>query len=231
MTRETLDLKINELINEVLILESMVRKAIIDAVRALYERDLELSRKIYLGDDKINDIRFEIETKTLTLIATQQPMASDLRVLSSVLEIVTELERIGDYAKGIGRINLMIGDEGMVNPMTDLPEMAQIASNMLAKATKAFAERDAVTAREIPIDDEKVDKLFNRIYQSLIENVIENANNIKQATHLQWAAHNIERMADRVTNICERTIFVVDGVMNELEKTDNEWDDLPLDNE
>jgi phosphate transport system protein len=222
MPRESLDQKLNELVDEVLILESMVRKAVMDAVDALCARDFSTSRLIYGSDELINQHRFKIENQTLGVIATQQPMASDLRVLSSVIEVITELERIGDYAKGIARINIMVGDDPLIISMAELPEMVSIASDMLMRATRAFAERDAVTARQIPTEDDKVDQYFIRINQGLINKMLEDPSAIKQANHLQWAAHNIERMADRVTNICERTIFVATGEISELESMDDE---------
>lgn len=223
MPREMLDQKIKDLKADVLILGSMVQEATLRAVDALRTRDMKASKKIYKRDKKINRKRFEIESDCLIVIATQQPLARDLRVLSSVIEVITELERMGDYAKGIARINLMIGDEELIKPLIDIPKMANIATDMLTQAIQAFVDEDADTARKIPFEDEKVDVLFNQVYRDLIEMMAKDPSGIEQSNHLQWAAHNIERMADRVTNICERTIFIVTGEMNELEETDDEW--------
>lgn len=223
MPREMLDQKIKDLKADVLILGSMVQEATLRAVDALRTRDMKASKKIYKRDKKINRKRFEIESDCLIVIATQQPLARDLRVLSSVIEVITELERMGDYAKGIARINLMIGDEELIKPLIDIPKMANIATDMLTQAIQAFVDEDADTARKIPFEDEKVDVLFNQVYRDLIEIMAKDPSGIEQSNHLQWAAHNIERMADRVTNICERTIFIVTGEMNELEETDDEW--------
>ena len=223
MTREMLDQKIKELKADVVILGSMVREATLGAVEALRTKDLKTSKKIYKRDKKINRKRFEIESDCLIVIATQQPLARDLRVLSSVIEVITELERMGDYAKGIARINMMIGDAELIKPLIDIPKMADITTNMLDRAIQAFVDEDADTARKIPEDDTQVDILFNQVYKDLIELMTKDPTGIEQSNHLQWAAHNIERMADRVTNICERTIFIATGEMNELEETDDEW--------
>jgi phosphate transport system protein len=223
MPREMLDQKITDLKADVVILGSMVREATLGAVEALRTRDLKASKKIYKRDKKINRKRFEIESDCLIVIATQQPLARDLRVLSSVIEVITELERMGDYAKGIGRINLLIGEGELIKPLIDIPKMANIATDMLTHAIQAFVNEDADAARKIPLEDEQVDVLFNQVYRDLIELMTKDPSGIEQSNHLQWAAHNIERMADRVTNICERTIFIVTGEMHELEETDDEW--------
>lgn len=223
MPREILDQKIKDLKADVVVLGSMVREATLGAVEALRIRDMKASKKIYKKDKKINRKRFEIESDCLIVIATQQPLARDLRVLSSVIEVITELERMGDYAKGLARINMMIGDQELIKPLIDIPKMANITTDMLTRAIQAFVDEDADTARKIPQDDEKVDVLFNQVYCDLIELMTKDPSGIEQSNHLQWAAHNIERMADRVTNICERTIFIVTGEMNELEETDDEW--------
>jgi phosphate transport system protein len=222
MTREHLDNLINDLKDELIVLESMVRQATLDAVDSLMTNNHELSQQVYANDKLINEKRFEIESECLITIATQQPMARDLRVLASILEIVTELERIGDYAKGIAKINNQIGENHLLPAIDKLPEMANIASSMMQRAVKAFAEGDVQTAREIPSSDDKVDLIFNQIYRGLVEAMIKDPQTIDNANHLQWAAHNLERMADRVTNICERTIFIETGSIYELEESDDE---------
>jgi phosphate transport system protein len=222
MSRVVLDQKINSLINDVLILESHVRKAILDSVNSLQKRDFIASTDIYFRDERINQYRFQIETETLAVIATQQPMAKDLRVLSSIIEVSTELERIGDYAKGIAKINLLIGEQPLVVSVSELTEMASLAANMLSKAVRAFSEQDETVSREIPNEDDHVDAYFNRINQNLIENMLRDPSCIEQANYLQWVAHNLERTADRVSNICGRTLFLVTGEMHELEPPDTE---------
>jgi phosphate transport system protein len=223
MTRQTLDRNIETLQKELLILGEMVQQATLQAVEALMKRDLEASRSIYRNDTRINKRRFDIELNCLITIATQQAIASDLRMLASILEVAGELERMGDYAKGIARVSISVGERPLLDPLADLPEMARIAVDMLNRALKAFLALDAEEARRIPTDDDKVDALFNAIYHHLVNEMIANPQTIDEANHLQWAAHNLERLADRVTNICERTIFVATGDMVELDLSDDEW--------
>jgi phosphate transport system protein len=222
MTRETFERQIQELLDEVLILGSMVQQATLDAVDSLQKRDIEASRRVYHSDHEINDMRFALEDRTLTLIATQSPMARDLRVLAAVLEILTELERMGDYAKGIARININLGNERLLKPLVDLPKMAEITVDMLRRALDAFVEGDAEQAYAIPKDDDQVDALFNKINRELVEFMIQDPTTIDKANHLMWAAHNLERMADRVINLCERAIYVGTGELVELSMSDDE---------
>ena len=217
MPRESFARELQRLQDELLVLGSMVEQAIIDSVAQLKRRDREGSRRLIQGDELVNRKRFAIESDCLVLIATQQPMAGDLRIIAAVLEIATELERIGDYAKGIARINLMIGDEPLVKPLIDVPIMADIARDMLHRALDAFVRQDAAAARAIPADDARVDTLYNQVYRELLDIIIADPRTIDGATHLLWVAHNLERTADRVTNICERVIFTVTGEMTELD--------------
>jgi phosphate transport system protein len=223
MTRETLDRKTHELIDEVLVLGSMVEDAILNSVDSLKKRDLEAAKRIYQGDKDINEKRFEIENDTLILIATQQPMARDLRVMASILEIASELERMGDYAKGIALINIRIGDEPLIKPLIDVPRMAEITADMLHHALGAFAAGDSTAAREIPKKDDIVDALYNQVYRELLTFMIKDPSTIDNATYLLWVAHNLERTADRVINICERTVFVETGELAEIKATDDEY--------
>jgi len=177
---------------------------------------MEGARRLIADDRLINEKRFAIEADTLILIATRQPMAGDLRILASVLEIAAELERMGDYAKGIANINLMIGEEPLVKPLIDIPRMAEKARSMLHRALEAFVQHDVDLAQAIPAEDDEVDALYNQVYRELITFILANPRNIEQANYLMWAAHNLERTADRVTNICERVIFTVTGEMAEI---------------
>jgi len=217
MPRELLDSEIERLQNEVLSLGEMVEKSILEAVNSLKTRDFEASRRVISQDRSINEKRFAIEADTLVLIATQQPMASDLRLLASILDIISELERIADYAKGIAKINLLIGEKPLIKPLIDIPRMAQKAADMLHRALEAFVRKDVETAKAIPKEDDEMDALYDQVYRELMTYVIANPANIEQANYLLWAAHNLERTADRVTNICERVIFTVTGEMQELD--------------
>jgi len=221
MTRETFDRELRRLQDEVLVLGSMVENALIRSVDLLKRRDLEGARALVAADRHINEKRFEIEAGAMVLIATQQPMAGDLRTLAAILEIVTELERMGDYAKGIGRITLMMGEQPPLKPLVDIPLMAQKAQHMLHQALDAFVQRDVALARAIPAQDEEVDNLYNQVYRELLTYIMADPSTIDRATHLLWVAHNLERTADRVTNICERVVFTVTGEMIEMDAEDS----------
>ncbi len=221
--RETFDRALQRLLDQVLVLGSMVEQAVQNALTALKQRDLIASRQIYAADLRVNEKRYQIETDTIALIATQQPMARDVRFLAAILEIITELERIGDYAKGISKINLLIGDETIAPDIcADLQRMADLGLGMLRRSLDAFVAQDATVARQIPLEDDQVDHLYNKIYRSLMDEMVRDPASADRANHLMWAAHNLERMADRVTNICERIVYVATGEMKELDTSDDE---------
>ena len=211
MPRQVFEKEIGKLQDELLSLGSLIEKMLLDSVKILKSRDLKNARALIVLDREVNQKHFEIEDETLALIATQQPTASDLRTLAAILEIASELERIGDYAKGIGRITLMLGDEPLMKPLMDIPVMAAKASTMLRRSLDAFVRRDVGQSSAIPSDDDEVDALYNQVYRELVTYILADPKCIDQANYLLWAAHNLERAADRVTNICERTIFTVTG--------------------
>lgn len=188
---------------------------VVDAVNAsidsLMEKDVERAKQIKKEDKRINNIRWDIEENCIHLIATQQPMASDLRELIALLNIITELERIGDYAAGIAKLTIIIGDEERVKSLVDIPRMKEIAVDMIENSMKAYINRDAVSARMIHSQDDDIDDLYQQVYRELTSYMIEKPSNITQCTYLVWVAHNLERMGDRVTNICERIIYHATG--------------------
>jgi len=208
--------KLREIQDDVLAMGSMVSKATLRSIDALKNRDLELAHQIITDDQKINGKRFEIEEKCIQLIATQQPMASDLRTIIAILSITTEIERIGDYAVGIARIVILIGDEPPLKPLVDIPRMAEQTVDMLQRSLDALLNRDAEAARKIAAEDDLVDHLYDQIFRELITFMAEDSKTITRATRLIWTAHNLERAADRVTNICERVVFIVTGRMEEI---------------
>jgi phosphate transport system protein len=210
--------ELERLQDEVLVLGSMVEKAVTRSVDALRARDIASARALRAEDVLINRKRFEIEEAALLQIATQQPMASDLRRLAAILHIVTDLERMGDYAAGIAQICVEIGDEPHIKPLIDIPRMAEKAVSMLRRSLDAFVERDVDAAEAIAAEDDEVDALYRQVYRELLTIMLANPRTIDQATHLLWVAHNLERVADRVQNICERVVFVVTGRMHELSR-------------
>ncbi len=222
MTREPFDREIAQLQSEILQMGEMVATVIEQAVEALRQGDRKTARKIRTSDQLINEKRYEIENKVLTLIATQQPMARDLRALAAILDIIRELERTGDYAKGIARVVLLLDVKKAEFARSDFKQMSKIGMEMLKQALQAFINMDAEAARAIPAMDDQVDELYNKVYHKLMKHMVSDPSTIDEANHLMWAAHNLERAADRVTNICERIIFVVTGEMMEIDVSDDE---------
>jgi phosphate transport system protein len=208
--------RLREIQDDILAMGSMVSKALFRSIDALKNRDMELARQIIADDQKINGKRFEIEEKCIELIATQQPMASDLRIIIGILNITTEIERIGDYAVGIARIVIIIGDEPPLKPLIDIPRMADQTVDMLRRSLDAFINRDAEAAKKIATEDDLVDNLYDQVFRELLVFVMEDPRTVTRATRLMWTAHNLERAADRVTNICERVVFIVTGKMEEI---------------
>jgi len=216
MTRIVYRAALKEVKANVVEMSEMVASAVLKSVEALKARDMKASEKVIKGDKLINKKRFAIEKKCMMLIATQQPMAKDLRMLGAVINIITDLERIGDHAEGIAKISILIGKEAMVKPLIDIPRMAQKGVDMLTRSIKAFEDKDEKAARLICDEDDEVDALYDQIYRELLLMMISNPSIIQGATYLIWVAHNLERTADRVTNIAERVVYMVTGKMEEL---------------
>lgn len=215
--RTTYHKKLREIQDDILVMGSMVGKAILSSVNSLKNRDLELAHQIIANDQRINNQRFTIEEKCIELIATQQPMAGDLRIIVAIFNITTEIERIGDYAVGIARITIMLGDEPLLKPLIDIPRMAEQTADMLRRSLDAFVNRNAETAKKICTEDDLIDHLYDQVFRELLTFMLEDPKTITRATRLMWAAHNLERAADRVTNICERIAFIVTGKMEEID--------------
>jgi phosphate transport system protein len=177
---------------------------------------MKLAQDVINDDQKINQQRFGIEEACLHLITTQQPIASDLRTIAAVLNVITDLERMGDHAEGIAKISIIIGDEPPLKPLVDIPRMEEMARSMLQRSMDAFMSRDASSAREIAAEDDAIDQLYDQIYRELLTFMMADPSTINRATHLLWVSHNLERIADRVTNICERVVFLTTGRMEEF---------------
>lgn len=207
--------RLKEIQDELLVMGNMVEKAITSSMEALKKRDLKLAQQVIDGDVKINEKRFNIEEKCIQLIATQQPMAGDLRSIICVLNIITDLERIGDHAEGTAKIAVMTGDEPPLKPLIDLPRMAEKAVGMLHRSLEALINSDVEAARQIIAEDDEVDNLYDQVFRELLTFMAEDPKILTRATRLLWVAHNLERSADRVTNICERVVFSVTGKMEE----------------
>ncbi len=217
MTRTALEKELERLQDELIDLGVMVEHTIVESVEILKARQVEAGRRLVAADSEINRRRYAIESDTLVLIARQQPMAKDLRTLAAILEIASELERIADYSKGIAKISVQLGSKPLIKPLVDIPRMAALASDMLHRALLSFIDRDVETARSIPAEDRQIDDLYDQVYRELMTYVLSDPKNIEGANQLMWVAHNLERTADRVVNICERVIFTVTGELIEFD--------------
>ena len=219
MLRIDLDRQLGQLQQEVISLAEIVDKATMRSVEALKQRDLTESQQLVQEDDYIDQKRYEIEDRCVDLIATQQPIAGDLRAIIALLHITVELERIGDYAEGIAKISLLMGDEPTLKPLIDIPRMAEKATAMLRNSMDSLVSRDTIKANQVLKDDDEVDLLYDQVYRELLVFMLQNPQTIQRATYLLWAAHDLERIADRATNIAERVIFLVTGKMVESNKS------------
>ena len=206
-----------EIQDKVLAMGDMVTKEINRSIEALKKRDLKTAHQIIAADAKIDELRYAIEDMCIELVGTQKPKTSDLRVIVAVLSITTELERIGDYAEGIAKIVVMIGDEPPLKPLIDIPRMAELTTEMIDKSLKSFVTRDVELAKHVVSMDNAVDGLYDQVFRELLTFMMVDPKTINRATRLIWVAHNLERAADRVTNICERVVFTVTGKMEDLE--------------
>ena len=216
MVRADFDQQLSALQQEVEVLAGIVEKSINRAVDALKRRDLEESQRVIRDDDYIDQKRFEIEERCIDLIATQQPMARDLRVIIALLHIVVELERMGDYAEGIAKISIAMGDSPPLKPLIDIPRMAEKATEMLRNSIDCLLNRDLVKANQVCQADDEVDELYDQVYRELLLFMIQDPQTIQRATYLLWVSHDLERIADRATNIAERVIFLVTGKLTEI---------------
>ncbi len=217
--RPTFERELRDLQDELLVMSSMVDKAISRSVDSLKNRDISLARLVIADDQKVNAKRFEIEEKCILIIATQAPLAGDLRIIVAVLNVITDLERMADHCVGIARIAIMIGNEPPLKPLIDIPHMAEQARSMMRRAMDAFVARDQDAANAVANEDDVVDQLYDQVYRELLTFMLNDPRTIDRATHLLWVAHNLERIADRVTNICERVNFLVTGRMEEYKAT------------
>lgn len=215
MPREAFDEQLKELEQELLEMGHRVDRAIDLSVQALADRDIDLSRQVIKDDDAINEVQHDIEERCLVLIATQQPLASDLRVIFAIANIATELERMADHAKGIGQIGVMMGPREPLKPLIDIPRMAQKARWLLERELEAFVNRDVELARSLGDEDDEVDRLYDQVFRELLIFMMDDPRTITRATYLLWAAHNLERIADRAINVGERVVFLVTGKVEE----------------
>jgi phosphate transport system protein len=222
MGRRTIEKHLEEILDNMVVLADMVYVAIRGSVEALKNRDLALAQQIVENDLKINRKRFEIEEDCIRLLKTERLTESDLRVVVAVLNVIVDLERMGDHAEGIAKIAVMLGDKPPLKPLIDIPRMAEKASDMLKRSMQAFINRDLEVARRIPGEDDEIDALNEQVFRELLVIMLATPTAVPRAEYLIWVARNLERIADRVTNICERVVFMVTGRMEEV-KVSKYW--------
>ena len=211
MLRSDYDRDLTDLQNGLSEMGQHVESATRRALDALKTQDVALAQQVIDADDEIDQLQDELENKCVMLLATQQPMASDLRSVMSAVHIGVELERMGDYAEGIAKICIRIGDQPLLKPLIDIPRMADLALKMLDESLQAYTERDEWLARKVCADDDAIDNLYNQIYRELLTYMLSDPGTIERATYLLWVAHNLERIADRATNIAERVLWLISG--------------------
>ncbi len=214
--RATLDQEARAINDDLLRMQKLVDQSILRSVDSLKRRDQTLAQQVIDEDVEINDMRFKIEEACLSLIATQQPAASDLRSVIAAMHMVVEMERMADHASGIAKTVIMMGDEPLLKPLVDIPKMAELARDMLRDSLQAYNARDAEKARQIAVRDDDMDGLYRAVFDELVKIMSKTPGSASRATYLLWCAHNLERIGDRVTNIAERVIFVNTGDMQEL---------------
>jgi phosphate transport system protein len=214
--RRVFDQQLIEIRDNILRMGELVDTAIERAMLALRDQDHGLARQIVQDDTAINNLRFKVEEACLTTIATQQPAASDLRVVIAAMNLVNDLERMADHATGIAKTVLRMGDEPLLKPLIDLPRMAQTARDMLRRGLDAFVARDVAAAQAVADDDDTIDHYYKAIFDELLSIMARDPASIPRGTYLLWCAHNLERIGDRVTNIAERVVFMTTGMMKEL---------------
>ncbi len=215
MTREQYMRSLSELRDQVVQLSSMVDKAIARSTDALKNQDVKLAQQVVSADRDINELRWRLEDEALAVIAMQAPMAGDLRQIAAGLHIISELERMGDHAAGNAKIVMLTADEPPLKPLVDIPRMSALTRAMLTSATDAFIKSDADLARKTMAMDDEIDELYNQVYRELLTYMMQDPATINRATHLLWAAHNLERIGDRTENICEFVVYSVTGNISE----------------
>ena len=216
MARETFEDQLKRLQDELLAMGEMVDQQIAQAIQALVQHDTALAKQVIAADDQINWKQRDVEEKSLVLIATQQPLASDLRAIFSIATIANDMERMSDHAKGIARLFLRMADQPLLKPLIDIPRMAEKDRYMLREQLRAFVARDAKRAKQLAGEDEEINRLYDQIYRELLTFMMEDPRTIGRATYLLWIAHSLERVGDRTTNIAERTVFLLTSEIEEL---------------
>lgn len=219
-TRGMLDRELAHIQDDIMRLGGMVQTAIQLSIEALKTRDVELAEQVIADDIKINKLRYAVEERSLAVIATQQPVAGDLRTIIAAMHVAIDMERMADHAEGISQLVTRMASEPLLKPLIDVPRMADIVCEMLRASLEAFVARDIDAALAVVSRDDEVDQLYDQVFRELLTYMLQDAHTINRATFLLWVAHNLERIGDRITNISERVVFMTTGQLKEL---DGSW--------
>jgi phosphate transport system protein len=214
--RPIFDRELGEIRDDILRIASMVDRAIVDSIRALGDRDAELAKQVATNDETLNAIRYSLEERVYSALATQQPTGPDLRYLVAAVSVATNLERMGDHAAGIARLTIRMADQALIKPLVDIPRMAEIDREMVRQSVDAYLQRDVAKAEAVVKQDDLVNDLHLQIYRDLLALMMKDPTTIERATYLLWVSHNLERIGDRAKNICERAIYLATGELKEF---------------
>lgn len=206
-----IDSKLESVQELLLKMSASVEESMEKSIRSLLTQRRDLAEEVIALDLKTDELEEQIENKCIHIIATQQPMGSDLRRLTAIIKLITDLERIGDYSVNIAEIVLEIGDEPLVKPLVDIPQMAEVTKVMIRRSISAYINMDAAMAKEAALMDEEVDRLYKQVYTDLLSLLMADPSKMKQTTQLLFIGRYLERIADHATNICERVIYMVTG--------------------
>ena len=205
--------ELEELKENLLKMAALVEEAIRISVQSIVTRDSELAQRTFQGEDQINTMEIQIEDMCLKLLALRQPLATDLRFITSAMKIVTDLERMGDQAVNIAERALSLNQEPQLKPYIDIPRMAEIAQTMVKDVLDAFVNRDSKLARSVCVRDDLVDGLNDQVVRELITYMASDPKTITRAVHLMIVSRCLERIADHATNIAEDIIFIIDALV------------------
>lgn len=216
--RTILDQEENELRDNILRMSDLTDKAIDRCIQSLRTQNIELARQVIADDQKINDLRYIVEEEAYKVLALQAPAARDMRKVVVAIHIAVELERMADHAAGIAKLCVELAKESPLKPLVDIPRMAEISREMLRDGIAAYMDANTELAAIVVERDNEVDELDKQVYRELLTYMLQDARNINRATYLLWVSHNMERIADRITNICERVLFMVTGNVRQNEE-------------
>ncbi len=216
-TRKLLDENLSVIQDDILRMGSMVEEQVNRAVYSLKEHDVKMAHQVIDADERVDQLRYRLEDECLRTIATQQPAARDLRRIIAAMHMAVEMERMADHASGIAEIAVRMGGEPHIKPLIDIPRMAELVGEMLHGVLDAYVKTDVALAQAVAKQDDEVDALYNQILRELLTYMMADSKIVSRATYLLWVAHNLERIGDRVTNLCERVIFTDTGQLNDIQ--------------